>query len=582
MDAPLVCYDCLTVVATDWQNCPGCGTVCPRGGWGLDPLVGLVLNDRYKIVSRLGEGGMGTVYKAHRTGSLGGEVAVKVLSPQLSRTVIARRFEREARVVSELSSPHIVRIYDFETFVYPVDGAALFYIAMELVKGAPLSGLMQALGGPVNFMWGIEVLRQVARGLDEAHNRGIVHRDLKPGNVMVIRERLSTHVKILDFGIAAITDDGALEAEKLTRTGMVTGTPDYMAPEQAMGVDIGPAADMYSLGVMAFHMFSGKLPFSGPTAMAVLTQRVTTDAPPLIEVMGDTAIPEPVRAIVDRLLAREPHDRYQNAGELLDDLAQFPVIQSAPDIVPDEAAVARFTQHATGSDKLPIQLKKTIASAPKATSKVEPSGKKNGLWLWASLALLIAGGVGLAIGVQDTADQTRSKARVTTTAPQDAAASPAETAVSPDGGPDVTEPAPPTPLKKPAPKRLVLDRPRPAWPKGYEIAWTGKLKDGGTVSVAMTSPRPAIHLPINSLWQVDRGGQGLILNRIAGHVSLSGNTVGTPNNVSVRDDGRIALDLPPLPMVSSYLLKVEVTLAEGTTATLSFTYDAASGRLSPR
>jgi len=613
MNASLVCYDCLTVVQTDWENCTSCGTMRPHGGWGLDPLIGLVLSDRYKVESRLGEGGMGTVYRAHRTGSLGGEVAVKVLSPQLSRTVIARRFEREAKVVSELSSPHIVRIYDFETFTYPVDGSPLFYIAMELIKGMPLSKIMRSASSPVNFMWGIEVLRQAARGLDEAHSRGIVHRDLKPANVMIVSERRATHVKLLDFGIAAITDDGTEEVEKLTKTGIVTGTPDYMAPEQAMGGEIGPAADMYSLGVMAFHMFSGKLPFTGPTAMAVLTKRVTEDAPFLRDMEGGDLIPEPIHALVEKLLQRVPDQRYQDAGELLDDLAQFPVVQVAPDVVPDEAMITQFTQNITSPSLTGRQSSKTVANqsrgavAPAATEVANTGGGRG--WVMALVALLVLGGGGFAtywFGFRDdgsakkpappTKTAKTAKAAKGTAGKANATSDPAPAgdrpssrgrrgiATSPEPATKTTRPVgkpATTATDKPAIKALSLfmQAARPALPAGYETVGTSNLADGRVLSVALPTPRPALHVPLKSLVQVDKGSRGLNLSSASVTLSLQGNALGTGKMAAARSDGRLQVAWPPLPMAASYQVTVAYVLADGTEGRLSMRYDASSGKL---
>lgn len=586
MEAPLVCYDCLTVTKSNWENCSSCGVNRPAGGWGLDPLIGLVLSDRYKIEGRIGEGGMGTVYKAYRTGALGGDVAIKVLSPQLSRTVIARRFEREARVVSQLSSPHVVRIYDFETFNYPVDGSPLYYIAMELVKGLPLSAVMRAQTEPVNFMWGVEVLRQTARGLDEAHKRGIVHRDLKPGNVMIIQDKRATHVKVLDFGIAAITDDpgGPGEpVEKLTKTGLVTGTPDYMAPEQAMGTNIGTPADMYSLGVMAFHMFTGVLPFTGPTAMAVLTQRVTEDPPSLAEICGDR-IPASVHAIVDKLLRREPDERYQNAGELLDDLAQFPVVQTSPEIIPDQAMLMHFgslTPHV--GTPIVDQSSKTVAgprSKPAAAApapKGDSVGKGAGPGRLALIAvlLMLLGGGGFAVywfGIRGGPDTEDVKGDVKSS----------EKAASESGGPENANPegkAEPGPKKTGPPPPLVVAGKRPALAASYEVAGSIALANGRTLRVHLPKPRPALHVPLKSVLQVDESARGLRLASASVTVVYRGEVVGEITGGPPSPDGRVTVSWPPFPLSGRYEVTVNFTLVDGTRGRVAAVYDSADGTL---
>ena len=405
----MVCFECLSVVKPAFEACPNCGRTRPTGGWKMDPLVGLVINNAYQIEERLGEGGMASVYKARRLGALGGHVAVKILAPTLSRTVVARRFEREAKVVSQLSNPQVVRVYGFDSFKYPVADQELYYIAMELVNGVPLSALLKQQKN-VSFLWAIDVLRQAARGLDEAHDLGIVHRDLKPSNIMIIQQRRATHVKILDFGIAAITDQQGEQVEKLTRTGLVTGTPDYMAPEQAMGSDaVGSASDMYSLGVIAFQLFAGKLPFSGNTAMEVLTKRVTSPAPSLASACPPPALPPTIYQIVDRLLQRDAAKRYQNAGELLDDLSTFPTMHTTPDFVPDAKLLAEFNTLGgmTGvAQEAPAGPDGTWIAGAAPEPKPAKAGGGGKRWLWAALVVLILGGGGAAAAIMLTGDKT--------------------------------------------------------------------------------------------------------------------------------------------------------------------------------
>lgn len=415
-----VCPDCLAEVDAASEVCGACGYVRPRDGWLPDPLTGLILGGRYRLEGRLGTGGMASVFRATRIGALGGHVAVKVLAPRFSRTVIARRFEREAQVVARLTNPHIVRIYDFDTFAFPDPSGrhelTLYYIAMELIEGATLGQLLRAQG-KVNFLWGIDVLRQVARGLEEAHAQGIVHRDLKPSNLILVQQRGSTHVKILDFGIAALSvrEQEAAGAEKLTQTGFVSGTPDYMAPEQAVGdPNVGPAADMFALGVIAFEMFAGRKPFEGAT-MESLLARVTKPAPGLRDVVQDPSFPPDLFRIVDRLLARNPSERYQHAGELLDDLGRYPTLQTTPDFVPPAELLRRYAT-ASGPSLLTAEpalagadpqragtpsSTRTIAAGPPGTGNpwaaATPGARaKSSAWIWI-VALLIVGGGGAAV-----------------------------------------------------------------------------------------------------------------------------------------------------------------------------------------
>ncbi|TNF23485.1 MAG: serine/threonine protein kinase, partial [Deltaproteobacteria bacterium] len=420
---PSVCPDCLAEVgpapALEVESCPSCGYVRPPEGWLVDPLTGLILADRYRLEGRLGAGGMASVFRASRVGALGGKVAVKVLAPRLSRTVIARRFEREARVVSHLSSPHIVRIYDFDTFNFPGSAQPLYFIAMELVEGTSLSQLLSKQG-QVNFLWAIDVLRQTARGLDDAHANGVVHRDLKPSNIMLMQQREATHVKIVDFGIAGLAEMEGEPVEKLTQTGFVSGTPDYMAPEQCMASEtIGPPADIYALGIVAYELFTGARPFSGESLMDVLMQRVTRPAPALREAMGGRELPPDIYRIVDKMLARRPADRYPSAGELLEDLARFPAMMTRPDLpvtMAEMAELATLTAQraATMGPKAAAQIAPTAiaqpatvpppespvtATATAAVSAISDGPAKRSRWPWFALggAVVTGGAVAAAL-----------------------------------------------------------------------------------------------------------------------------------------------------------------------------------------
>ena len=268
----------------------------------------------------------------------------------------------------------------------------------------------------------------------------------------------------------------------------------------------------------------------------------------------------------------------------LDDLAQFPVVQSAPDVLPDETTIHQFTQHITGSKSPDAQLQKTIASsAPVSDTKVAARGTRPSLWI--GLTGVIVAAVGLIVGLQSgTSSEADPPAPTTTaTAPSSEAVSTAQdTPTMPSADAIVHAPSDAVPEKQTRPKRVVLDRPRPAWPSGYEVAWTGNAAAAGTISVALPTPRPAIHIPMNALWQADRNGQGLYVDTISARLRLGGNDIATPRNEAVRDDGRMRLKLPPLPMVARYQVDVTIRVADGTTSTLSLTYDAATGTLTTR
>jgi len=267
---------------------------------------GAILADRYEIIRRLGAGGMGTVYLA-RHQLMDRLCALKVLPPGQHRDREAlQRFTREAQNASRIVHPYVCTVYDFGT---TDDGVA--YLAMEYLEGRTLGAILA--GQPrLPLDRAIRLTRAIAAGLDAAHELGIVHRDLKPDNVMVVASKTGEVVKLVDFGIAK-----ALAQEPsagVTAPGVVIGTPDYMAPEQFAGDPVDPRADIYALGVMFYRMVTGSLPHQGESARDTLTKRLTEPPLPLAEAAPDAMLPEGLQAVVNRVLARRPADRYPTAG----------------------------------------------------------------------------------------------------------------------------------------------------------------------------------------------------------------------------------------------------------------------------
>lgn len=271
----------------------------------------------YRIVEKLGEGGMGVVYIAEDT-VLGRRVAIKTLTrtPRGLDQHFRNRFLREARAVSALSHPHIAHIYDYgETD----DGEP--YIVMELIKGTTLAELM--VKEKLTISRALEIIEQVAEALSEAHRQGIVHRDIKPSNV-AINERGSA--KVLDFGLAkqleAVDDSTDDERQTLvntqTRDGVIVGTPAYLSPEQALGTEVDARSDLFSLGSLLYECIAGKPAFGGRTAAEVCTKVIRDDPPPPSQLNAD------VSADLDRIalkaLAKKPDARYQTADEMIVDL----------------------------------------------------------------------------------------------------------------------------------------------------------------------------------------------------------------------------------------------------------------------
>lgn len=288
---------------------------------GPKALLGVTISERYKIERLLGEGGMGAVYQAEHT-LMRKRMAIKVLHPEMTRLPeVVARFEREAMAAAHIDHPHVVTATDFGKLD---DGS--FFLALEFVEGRSLRELIA--GGRVELGRALHIARQIASALSRAHALKIVHRDLKPENVMLVeRDGDPDFVKVLDFGIAKV-QIGELTAGDveqagpgqpvLTQAGMVYGTPEYMAPEQALGQPVDARADLYALGCIMYEMLCGMRPFDAESKVALLGMQVTAPVPPMASKSPDANVPPNVEAIVKQLLAKEATERLGDARELID------------------------------------------------------------------------------------------------------------------------------------------------------------------------------------------------------------------------------------------------------------------------
>ena len=305
--------------------CPACGArftneaaFCPHDGSStvvhedvvpdVDPLIGQVLDGRYRIDHVLGEGGMGIVYHATHA-VLGKPMAIKVLRGEAAKDPdTVKRFVQEAQASSTIGHPNIVSISDFG---HLPDGAA--YFVMEHLEGETLTQLMLRQA-PLSPRAAARILRGIGSAMAAAHARGIIHRDLKPDNVFMAQlGDPEPVVKILDFGIAKV--GGA--NNKLTRTGMIFGTPYYIAPEQAAGQAVDARTDIYALGVIAYELLTGRVPFEGDTFVGILGKHMFEPPTPPGQLQGSAIALEPM---VLRALAKKPEERYPNVDALLDDM----------------------------------------------------------------------------------------------------------------------------------------------------------------------------------------------------------------------------------------------------------------------
>jgi serine/threonine-protein kinase len=316
-----------------------------------DPLIGQVIADRYRILSLLGRGGMGVVYKAEHV-HIGKLVALKLLSGQLAgdpQTV--RRFRREAQAVSTLRHPNTVQIFDFG------QSARLAYLVMEYLPGQDFGALILEQA-PLSFVRVVKICAQVAASVAEAHERGIIHRDIKPENVMIVETPGQTDfVKVLDFGIAKLRDPE--EHGPATQRGHILGTPYYMSPEQIRGDPYDHRVDVYALGAMMYKALAGVPPFVADTPMGVLTQHLNEPLIPLRERAGRDDLPDDADRIIARAMQKDPRARYATMQELRADLIAYLSSVAERDTTdalalttsqPAERSAARLGDRATRGD----------------------------------------------------------------------------------------------------------------------------------------------------------------------------------------------------------------------------------------
>ena len=382
-------------------------TVAPTAAESEDVRIpaGTMVADRYRIARVLGEGGMGVVYAAEHV-LMRKEVAVKVLHAEMcTMPEVVARFEREAIAAAHIDHPNVAGATDFGRLP---DGAC--YLVLELLRGTSLRD--EIAKGPIPLGRALRIMRGIASGVAAAHAKGIVHRDLKPENVMLVdRDGDPDFVKVLDFGIAKVDASVAAAPQAgskvLTRIGSVFGTPEYMAPEQAVGDAVDARADLYALGVVLLEMLTGKCPFSG-NALSILRERILAVGPPDMSEVTDPG----ARALIARLLARQPEDRTQTAAEL----------GAGLDALLDDQ-IGRHSRVSVSNVALPRGDGPSVNATTAAISPPEPAGPRPRWLIPAAVAALLAVAFGMfgLVSVLTKPKAEVAKTRAATVVPAEAA-----------------------------------------------------------------------------------------------------------------------------------------------------------------
>jgi tRNA A-37 threonylcarbamoyl transferase component Bud32 len=445
------------------KRCPSCGqrfsreaAFCPFDGVKLedslfdpsgDALVGQVVDGRYEVIGVVGEGGMGRVYEV-RHAALERTFAMKVLRRELAREEdLAERFIREAKATASVKHPNVVQITDFGRLP---DGIP--YFVMELLVGQTLAEIIKA-HGPVPAARAVRILRKVAGAVGAAHEAGVVHRDLKPENVFLVDGGRSlaasgADVRVVDFGAAKIVG-----SSRMTRSGVVFGTPHYMSPEQASGQSVDHRSDVYALGVIMYEMFTGRVPFEADTYMGVLTQHMFVQPERPSHLNGAARDLGALEDITLVCLAKKPEDRFASMAALVD--AIDGATRARPDAAPDSSTSVAPPPPASAQVP-PIDPRATGAgpTIDEARAAIHGLAAAPSLWLlWGAVgvAALLVGVLALRLFWHREAAPAMPvvAAQATAAAPpvaSIAAPLPAETAsgggaaVTPSGGPPVSPP----------------------------------------------------------------------------------------------------------------------------------------------
>jgi eukaryotic-like serine/threonine-protein kinase len=350
-----------------------------------DTLIGMLFDRRYRIIRKLGSGGMANVYLAEDE-ELGRRVAIKILNDRhASDDQFVERFRREAKNAAGLSHPNIVSIYDRG------EAEGTYYIAMEYLEGRSLKERIVA-DGPLPIRDAIEVTRQILRAIGFAHRRGIVHRDIKPHNVLLVQDGPGDErFKVTDFGISRTT------ASQMTEAGSIVGTAQYLSPEQARGAPVDQRSDVYSVGIVLYELLTGKLPFTGETPLEIAMKHLSEIPKPPSELRAE--VPADLDMIVLRALAKDPSDRFESAEEMEKELAR---VAGGGGVTSETAEAATAVLAGAGlAEAAPTMISRRPVVTPRPDETYrsryyeyeEPRRRRRPVWPWLLAILLLVGAI---------------------------------------------------------------------------------------------------------------------------------------------------------------------------------------------
>jgi serine/threonine-protein kinase len=387
---------------------PGEFKVCPRDAAELteiqgeeekDELVGKTLANSYTILRVIGEGGMGRVYEARHTRISSKRFAIKLLHPEYARQPeVLTRFQREAEAAAAIHSPYVVDVYDVDR---TSDGRP--FIVGEFLEGTEFANFLDEKGkmqvGPA-----VRIVRHICKALGTAHDKGVVHRDMKPENVFLTGDISSPVAKVIDFGISKVGDAGGTA---LTKTGMIMGTPSYMAPEQARGERVDHRADIYAVGAILYCALTGQRPFDRGDPTATLTAVLTQDPPRPRSL--EPSIPEPLEMIIQKAMAKRPQDRHESMAELDAELAAYEPGEGDGGMIV-VAGASSAGMRLTGTERRSESLDRQVRTVAMARPMILLLGSLGVFWAVGNLMMAITAVMRIARGSGAKANLTGSEA----------------------------------------------------------------------------------------------------------------------------------------------------------------------------